>query len=59
MPGKVGDSFPVASDHGLVGHHFEQGAGLVEVINRLAQFLVRLPVLEGFRQLAASVGGLR
>ena len=52
MAGDLSDSLPVACHHGLVGHHLQQGTGLVEVVDGLAQVQESLPLLQCLGQLA-------
>ncbi len=51
--GCFGNAVPVPVFHCFVGHHLQQGAALVEVINLLLQIQEGLPVFEAFWQLAA------
>jgi len=55
VTGDGGDAVPVARLHRLAGHHLEQRARRVEVVDRFAQVLVRLPLLERARQLPTPV----
>ena len=42
--------------HGFVGHHFQEGARLVEIVDLLLELIKCLPVLQSFRELTAPVG---
>ena len=48
----LGDPLPVTGHHGFVGHHLQQGTGLIEVVDGLAQVQESLPFLQGLGQLA-------
>ena len=55
VPRQVLDPLPVPLQHGLVQHHLEQRAGLVEVVNLLLQLVESLPLFQCLGQLAAPV----
>ena len=49
----LSDPFPVAAHHGAVGHEFQQGAALAELVDGLLQVQEGLPFLQAPGQLAA------
>ena len=52
----AGNPLPVTRLHRFAGHHFEQRTGGVEVIDDLTKVFVRLPLLQGSRQLTTPGG---
>ena len=52
VAGDLLQPLPVAIQHGLVSHHLQQRAGLIEVIDPLLQVIEGLPLFESFREFA-------
>ena len=57
VAGNLLQPLPVPLQHGLVGHHLQQRARLVEVVDPFLEFVECRPLLEGFRELATPEGG--
>jgi hypothetical protein len=48
-------SLPVSLQHGIIGHHFKERTGLIEIVYLLLEFLEGLPLLESFGKFSAPI----